>query len=560
MSSTALDAKPLPAPIVYPQRDDRAEPWIERLGTTIEGYVLGRLEPLRQRTCTKFTDCVGALAEEHAAMSDAALVNTARRLGVELRRQGFRDPLATRAFALIREVATRTVGMDHFDVQVMGGYAMLRGMLAEMETGEGKTLTATLPACTAVLAGKPVHIVTVNDYLARRDADTMGPIYDFLGLTVGVTTEGMDEAARRAAYRSDVVYCTNKVLAFDHLRDRIVLGNQARNLRLKLEQLYSQDGRVGKLLLRGLGFAIVDEADSVLVDEARTPLIISGRSEGEQDQRLAEQALALADELDEGLDFRVLRDERRIELSGDGKARLKELADPLGGIWRARVFREEAAVNALSARRLFVRDEHYLARDGKVQIIDEYTGRVMPDRHWGEGLQQMIEAKEDCEVSRRIVPIARITYQRFFRRYKHLAGMTGTAREVSGELWSVYRLAVMRIPTNRPAQRSRRPDHILATATEKWRAIAAAVAAMHQAGRPVLIGTRSVAASETASERLTKAGLDHEVLNAAQDENEAAIIARAGEHGRITIATNMAGRGTDIQLGDGVAARSAACK
>jgi len=426
-------------------------------------------------------------------------------------------------------------------------------MVAEMETGEGKTLTATLPACTAALAGVPVHIITVNDYLADRDTNWMGPVYRALGLTVGTIKHGIDPEARRAAYRCDITYCTNKEVTFDYLRDRIVLWDRPSQIRLQVERLYGERSRVRHLLLRGLHFGIVDEADSVLIDEARTPLIISAEGDGYDEQSVYQQALGLARELVPGKDFAVLGSERSLEITDQGKARIEEI-----GSWDAKMAinrqqREELVRQALVALNLFSRDKHYLVKDGKVQIVDEYTGRLMPDRSWERGLHQLIEIKENCEVTKRKETQARISYQRFFRRYLRLAGMTGTAREVAGELWSIYRLRVVSIPTNRPLHRIYLPDRVYPMPDQRWEAVVSRISKMHSEGRPVLIGTRSVEASEHLSSLLGNAGLPHKVLNARQDKEEAEIIARAGERARITVATNMAGRGTDIRLSPGIA-------
>ena len=380
----------------------------------------------------------------------------------------------------------------------------------------------------------------------------MGPISRALGLGVGVVVHGTKPEERRAAYACDVTYCSNKEIAFDYLRDRIVLGRDMGNLRLKLERLFGKEGRCNRLVMRGLHFAIVDEADSVLIDEARTPLIISTETQAGDEQRWAEDAMRLTKSLERDRDYRIIEAERRVELTDAGRARLAVLAEEMEAIWRSRIRREDAARQALTAIHLFRPDEHYLVRDGRVQIVDEYTGRVMADRSWSEGLHQLVEIKEDCKVSSRKVPVARISYQRFFRRYRRLAGMTGTAREVARELWAVYRLPVVTIPTHRPLRRKRLPVRICATMEGKWRAIVANAAELHGQGRPVLIGTRSVAASEILSRWLSEVGLEHVVLNAAQDRDEAEVIARAGEKGRITVATNMAGRGVDIRLAEQV--------
>jgi preprotein translocase subunit SecA len=535
---------------LYPERADLHETWIDRAGTTVESVARARFPA---RHLFGIVDRVSTHGPRLAAMADDDLRREARALRLELRRYGLRKPAVARAFALVREVAERTIGMRHFDVQLAGGWALLEGMVAEMETGEGKTVTATLPASTAALAGIPVHVVTVNDYLARRDAEWMTPIYRFLGLGVGPVVHGTETSERRAAYACDVTYCCNKEIAFDYLRDRLVLGSHAGNLHLKMESLSGEASRTRRLLLRGLRYAIVDEADSVLIDEARTPLILSGQSEDVDEERLAGQALALAKTLNAGEHFRIIPAERRLELTDRGKDRLFDLAEPIGGPWRINLLREEMVRNALAALYLFIRDEHYLVRDDKVQIVDEYTGRILADRSWTAGLHQLVEVKEGCTVTPRKVTIAQMTYQRFFRRYQRLAGMTGTAREMAREFWTVYRLPVATIPTARPTRRRWLRQRILPATEDKWKAVTERVGELQRAGRPVLVGTRSVAGSEQASQHLTRARICHHVLNAAQDQDEAEIVAQAGEWGRVTIATNMAGRGTDIKLAAGVA-------
>jgi preprotein translocase subunit SecA len=481
------------------------------------------------------------------------LLTTASELRVSFRRDGVQEKLVGRSFALIRESAHRVLGMRPFNVQLMGGFAMFKGMIAEMQTGEGKTLTATLPAATAALAGMPVHVITVNDYLAQRDADTMTPLYQALGLSVGVVVHGMSPDERRAAYGCDITYCTNKELTFDYLRDQMVLGDRKENLRLKMEKMHRSDCRLDRLVLSGLSFAIIDEADSVLIDEARTPLIISGEGDIADELERSKQALDVVGKLTEGEDYRVRYDERGVELSDRGKNRLRQIAESLSGMWAISLLREELATQALAALLLFHRDEQYLVQDDKVQIIDEYTGRVMADRFWSEGLHQLIEVKENCPPSGRRLTLARITYQRFFRRYHRVGGMTGTANEVAREFWSVFRLPVVKIPTHRPCRRTIGPVHLTPTASEKWAVVAARAVELQRSGVPVLIGTRSVAASEELSTILSRENIDHHVLSAAQDTEEAEIIASAGEAGRITVATNMAGRGTDIILAAGVA-------
>jgi preprotein translocase subunit SecA len=533
---------------------DERPGWLDRTAANAVGAVVRAVRG-RRRGWGRLLSLVEAEGRSLAGAGSARFSETATELRVALRRGGLSDELVARGFALVREVAQQTIGQRHFDVQVLGGHVLLQGMIAEMETGEGKTLTATLPACVAALAGIPVHVITVNDYLTQRDADWMRPIYRALGLSVGVVVHGQDPAARQAAYAADVTYCTNKELTFDYLRDRIVLGRQPSRIHLQLERLYGEAARSRRLLLRGLHYAIVDEADSVLVDEARTPLIISGGGGAPPGRETYEQAIELARRLVAGEDFVLEERERSVRITDAGRGHLAQLVAPLGGVWTGQRRREELARQALTALHLFHRDRQYMVVQDKVQIVDEYTGRTMPDRSWEQGLHQLIEAKEGVALTAPLSSQARISYQRFFRRYRRLAGMTGTAAELARELWSVYRLVVVRVPTNRRLRRVPQPERIYATADAKWWAIVDRVRALHAEQRPVLIGTRSVAASESLSALLAAEGLRHSVLNARQDHEEAAIVARAGAPGQITVATNMAGRGTDITLGEGVASR-----
>jgi preprotein translocase subunit SecA len=535
----------------YAERATGPEKWLDRAVHEVRGIVVRRSSRRRQ-----WSDLVTEVAECGRALDgvpDTVLRRSAAELGERLRREGFRHELVTRVFALVREAAERAIGMRHYDVQLIGGAILLDGAVAEMETGEGKTLAATLAAAAAALAGWPVHIVTVNDYLARRDADWMGPIYRALGLSVGLVVHGLSNDARRAAYACDITYVTNKEVTFDYLRDRIVLRGRPSRLQLQVERLGGADARMRKLVLRGLVYAIVDEADSVMIDEARTPLIISGSGDDTPQRRLYETAITVASALTSGRDFRMPVPSERLELTQAGRDRVAELAIPHGGLWTGRRRREELLQMALTALHLMERDKHYLVRDGRVQIIDEFTGRILADRSWEQGLHQLVEVKEHCELTSRREPLARISYQRFFRRYLRLAGMTGTASEVSREFWSVYRLPVIRVPTNRALRREGLPARLFATVDEKWATIVQRIAGTHTQGRPILVGTRSVGASEHLSRLLNKADLPHVVLNARQDSDEAEIVAKAGERGRITVATNMAGRGTDIRLGEGVA-------
>ena len=536
----------------YPQREHPQEGKLESAVSRAIGFVHQQTNKRNVRY-ERVVRLINQQGRDIDAMSDARIEETVADLRSRLGKEGFKEELVARAFAVVRELAYRTLGMRHFDVQLIGGWVMLNGKVAEMQTGEGKTLTATLPASVAALSGIPVHVITVNDYLVTRDAALLKPLYNALGLSVGTITEEMGPKERRAAYACDITYCTNKQLVFDYLKDCLKVGQGAGRLRRELKTLYSEQAGSGQLLLRGLCYAILDEVDSVLIDEARTPLVISKSSDTSEQQRLYTQALDLAGQLQPETDFKLHLRERYLELTDTGKHRVHELVSSLGGIWQGSRRRESLVQQALSALNLFILDQHYLVIDGKVQIIDEYTGRVMPDRSWELGLHQMIEAKEGCEVTAQAETLARISYQRFFQRYLLLAGMSGTAQEISAELSAVYRMKVVRVPTNRPMQRTAWPTQIHRTADARWSSVVERLQQMHADGRPVLVGTRSVEASEHLSQLLDAADLPHRVLNARQDKQEAEIIEQAGEAGGITVATNMAGRGTDIHLATEVA-------
>ncbi|RYH07327.1 prepilin peptidase [Tropicimonas sp. IMCC6043] len=537
----------------YPERQDREEGWLYRVESAVSGWLGGASQALRPAAVGVTLRRIARAGRGLERLHDAALEGQIRETRVALRRHGLTAANIRRGFALVREVSRRELGLRHHDVQILGGLAMIRGELAEMDTGEGKTITAALAAATAAMAGIPVHIVTVNGYLARRDCETLMPVYRALGLTVAVVEEGMEPAERRAAYDADICYASNTEIAFDYLRDRLVFGGRHNDLRRRLRRLTGDRDLEARLVMRGLHFAIVDEADSVLVDEARTPLIISRQSNPEDEAVWASQALDLARNLRADVDYKILGEERRVRLTDQGRETLARCTARLDGLWASPIRREEVIHQALSALYIFKLGDHYLIHDGKVQIVDEYTGRLQPDRSWSDGLHQLIEAKEGVEVTGQNLSMARITYQRFFRRYRMLAGMTGTAREVRGELWSVYGLRVARIPPNRPSRLRFWRSKVRSHAEDKWAQVARSAARELAKGRPVLIGTRSVAASLTASEALTAAGIEHQVLNAENDTEEATVIAQAGERGRVTVATNMAGRGVDIALAPGVA-------
>ena len=451
--------------------------------------------------------------------------------------------------ALLREVCRRKLDMHPYPVQLAGALALCDGTLIEMATGEGKTLTAALAAIIAGFSGKGCHVVTVNDYLAQRDADLMRPLYTFCGLSVGVIQQDTPPPQRQEAYRADITYGTNKEIAADFLRDRLTLGS-LNNLGRSILENISSPARplTDQLIQRGLGVAIIDEADSILIDEAVTPLIISGESGNEEEALAYEQAAEIADTLLDRQDYQVDRKHRRIKLTPAGKEHLQELTDELGGFWAGSRRSREMIDLALVAKELYQRDRHYTLQEDKVVIIDESTGRLMPDRSWRDGLHQAVEAKEQVTVNPPKDTFARISFQKFYGLYDKLCGMSGTVRETTAELWSLYDLQVVMIPPHRPSCRTGTAPQIFVKADQKWQAILEEIHCIHQTGRPILIGTRSVLTSEHLSALLQEEGLDHDVLNAVNHEQEAQIIAQAGQVGRIVVATNMAGRGTDIKL------------
>ncbi|WBH15002.1 preprotein translocase subunit SecA [Sphingomonas radiodurans] len=539
------DKRPVIAP--YPELGP-AKKWkwdrpLEKLigRVLVDAPVLGRgLLARAEAILERFADLT-ALGEE-------AFLVRCREMRARLTRHGMVPDLVDECFALIREATGRQLGMRHYAVQLMGGLVMVEGGVAEMATGEGKTITALLPAITAALAGMPTHIFTVNDYLATRDLEKLDPVYRLFGLSTGLIVQDTEPEERRQAYLADVVYGTNKEIAFDYLKDQATLANGRGLARRRVRRLCGQP--CPPLTMRGLHFAIVDEADSIFIDEARTPLILSAtRPAGDDGLYLC--ALELSKQLEVKTHFSVKEAERAIDLTERGKRAVEALAAGLPQrLWRIRQAREQLAAQALSARLLFLKDRDYVVVDGKVQIVDESTGRTMPDRSWEGGLHQMVEAKEEVEVTGNRTTLARITYQRFFRRYRRLSGMSGTVREVAGELWADFGLRVYTVPTNRPCQRIHRGHVLVRHAAEKWSLIAHTVAAVRDAEgmRPVLVGTRSVADSDAVSAELNACGIAHRVLNARQDHDEAEIVARAGHLGAVTVATNMAGRGTDIEI------------
>jgi len=462
-------------------------------------------------------------------------------------------PALDRAVAIARDAAWRSLGLRPFLVQLMGALAMREGLIAEMATGEGKTLTAALTAGLWGWTGRPVHVITVNDYLVGRDADEMAPVYKMLGLEVGHVVHDSTQDHRFENYRRNVVYVTSKELVADFLRDQIALGNLRTATQTAVGMLVTGPQR-GRLLVPGLWKVLVDEADSLLVDEGVTPLIISNSPDAEGNKLLYEHADMLAAQLELSRDFSIDWTVRTVDLTHKGQDRLDELAADDGGFWKGKRRREELVTQALTARYCFLRDEHYLlSAEGKVQIIDEFTGRIMADRSWRHGLHQAIEVKEGAFVTADKENLARLSFQRFFRQYPIMAGMTGTAWEARGEMWQIYQRPIVRIPTNKPCIRVLMPIQMFDSVVDKWDAVTRRVCEINDTGAPVLVGTRSVLASEEVSRRLAAMGRQHRVLNATQTAQEASIVASAGQRGQITVATNMAGRGTDIKLERGMA-------
>jgi preprotein translocase subunit SecA len=491
--------------------------------------------------------------EDLLQCSEQELDEAIQRVRLELHREGLTRDLIFRAFAIIREAASRALDKSHYDVQLFGGWIMLNGMLAEMETGEGKTLTMTLPACTAALAGIPVHVITANDYLAARDCAMMLPLYQRLGLDGASVVDGMDMQPRQQAYRADIVHTTNQQVTFDYLRDRIETGDDTGPLRFEYRRLKRQlSTNQDPMLLRGLCFALVDEADSVLIDEANTPLIITRSLPDQEPADTYSDALYLASILFVDQDYTIDHRTRTIEITDEGSDNLANLVSNLPKQWQRQRQREALVTQALAATYFYLKDRQYMVDEGKVKIIDESTGRVMDGRAWEQGLHQMIEAKEGCIISEMREPQARISYQRFFSRYLRLGGTSGTISEVSSELHQVYGLDIVRVPTHRPCRRDMQGEKLFRDSEAQKQALVKRIAELKQAQRPVLIGTRTVEESEQVSAWLQQAGFDHRVLNARQDQHEAEIIADAGQPGTLTVATNMAGRGTDIALGPGV--------
>ncbi|MEX0678467.1 MAG: preprotein translocase subunit SecA [Pirellulales bacterium] len=501
---------------------------------------------------------VASYEEELQALDTFGLRKRSLSLRYRLKSNEPVDRLLPEAFALVREAARRTINMRHFDVQILGGVAMHHCSIVEMQTGEGKTLTATLPLYLAALEGKGAHLSTVNDYLARRDAQWMGPVYECLGISVGVVETQMSRAQRHKAYACDITYGTAKEFGFDFLRDRLLLRRIGEGQSDFLGGMLGMNSDAGgeRPVQRTPFFVLVDEADSILIDEARTPLIISALPN--EAQRIAVEAYkwaaSVAREFEEDEHYDYDHEERKIELTPEGRRLVRMLPKPdaMHAVGMFSIY--EYVERAVKVDREYFRDRQYVVRDGEVVIVDEFTGRMAEGRKWRSGIHQAVEAAEDdVEVTAESGQAARVTVQDYFHLYPRLAGMTGTAISSAAELTKIYKVRVLLIPTNRPTIRERLPERVFGTADEKWHAIVDEVSELYAVRRPVLIGTRSIDKSEHLAALLQEKGIEVDVLNANHIADEADIVARAGRRGKVTVSTNMAGRGTDIKLEDGVA-------
>jgi preprotein translocase subunit SecA len=505
-----------------------------------------------------YAEKVNALELSLEQCADADLKSRAHDLRLRARQGDSLNSLLVETFALVREASKRTIGQRQFDVQIIGGVAIHNRCIAELETGEGKTLVATMPATLNALTAKGVHVVTVNDYLARRDAEWMTPIYQMLGLTVGCIQTGQSDGERRAAYACDITYGTSKELGFDFLRDelkRLQMGGDAH--RKTFEQVYL--GRGGHVesqtpVQRTHHYAIVDEADSILIDEARTPLIIGANNQPTQEEAAAYYgADQLALTLVRVKDYKYDPLERKAELTATGRRKVQAVAANPAFVSLTVDGLYEYVERALRGQIAYLKDRDYVTVDGEVIIVDEFTGRMMPGRQWQDGLHQAIQAKERLEITLETITAARVTVQDFFKRYTKLAGMTGTAASDASELRRIYKVGVFQVPTNRPGRRVWVTDRVFSNSDERFQAVADQIVEWNKKGVPILVGTRSIEKSERLSTLLAASGIEHQILNAKNHEIEAQIVAQAGQRGRVTVATNMAGRGTDIKLGEGVA-------
>jgi len=538
----------------YPEKQQEDWTWTERLGNKIERSLKSHSASTLTQA-RKFVRQVDQEGKTFLKKTDKELSASTREIRQALHRSGFQADTVTRCFALIRETAARTLKMRPWDVQVLGGWALLEGMVAEMETGQGKTLTATLPACTAALGGVPVHIITANDYLVTRDAGWMEPLYRALGLGVGTITGGMEFAERQASYQCEITYCSNKQVAFDYLRDRLILSGKESRLQMQIDRLADEESRSKKLLLRGLCFGIIDEVDTVLIDDARTPLMISKSADESDFEEIYHQAYDVAGKLMPHDDFVIEDHLKRIDLTAKGKFRVVELTEEFGGMWQGVKRGQDLVTQALTAIHGFVRDRHYQVQDDRIHILDRLDAPNRSDKTWERGLIHMLEVKEDCPLSGMRETLAKISYQYFFNRYLRLAGMTASAREVREELETVYHLGLLKIPPHRPSERIHHPTRVFMNAEDKWNAVVNRVRELNKQKTPVLIGTRKPASTELIHSLLTKQGLTPYVLSGADAGADATLIQETGRPGQITIAMNMAGRGVDLKVASTVLQR-----
>jgi preprotein translocase subunit SecA len=543
------DLLPVPGIVLgaYPEREVSVKGAFEAATDRVRAVLPRRADARYAAFLRQVEAADAALGTLDSVAIDAHL----RATRAAMAREGLGDARVAAAFALVRRVFVRELGLALFSTQLIAARIMLDGQLAEMATGEGKTLAAGLCAATAALAGIPVHLITANEYLVQRDADTLRPLYVALGLTVGTVVQAMNADARARAYDCDIVYCTASELVFDYLRDGLARSRTSSDLQQRVQALGAQRAGGRTTLLRGLCMAVVDEADSILIDDARVPLILSARAATPEENARYPLALMIARSLVAGDHYALHREGMHVTLTDAGRAFVD--AEPIAAAWRNRLHRDETICTALAALHLYERDRDYLVREGAVEIVDQTTGRVAEGRVWSRGLHRLIELKEGCEAGADTVTVAQITYQRFFQRYLALCGMSATLNEARSELLSTYGLPVVKVPLREPSGRRVLPTRLYPDRESQMAAVVREALHVSASGRPVLIGTDSVAESETLSLRLAKENAPHAVLNARQDSAEAAIIARAGEPGQITVATNMAGRGTDIALAGGIA-------
>ncbi len=520
------------------------------------GSILGGAARSRLVQWAAYIPQIAALEEPLMQQNDFELKKTSLSLRYRARSGESLDRLLVEAFALVREAGRRKLNMRHFDVQLLGGAAVHHNSIAEMQTGEGKTLTATLPLYLAALEGKGAHLATVNDYLAKRDADWMRPIYETLGMKVGCIQSQMPQPERAKQYACDVTYGTANEMGFDFLRDRLLKRRISEGQRDLFGAMLGRAAAGHEEPVQGeLHFMLVDEADSILIDEARTPLIISALP-GEEEEAEAEAyrwAAKMAPQFNDDEHYDYDHKDKTVQLTLVGRRVVRELAKPAAMDRMPLSTIYEHVERAIKVAREMFLDRHYVVRDGEIVIVDEFTGRLGEGRKWRAGIHQAVEAKEGVDITFATSQAARITVQDFFLRYTRLAGMTGTASTSARELRKIYKCRVLSVPTNRPPIRQKRPTLVFGTSDEKWQAIIDDLVEQHQSGRPVLVGTRSIDKSESLSQLLAARSIEHAVLNARHVAKEAGIVADAGQAGKVTVATNMAGRGTDIRLGDGVA-------